>query len=287
MYLLVEYPVCDQLSCSNGACFNASQHCDGKVDCRDASDETNCTHGCSNTQFQCGNGECIPRAFVCDHDDDCGDRSDEHSCTYATCKGNFFTCPSGRCIHQTWICDGDDDCEDNADEFGCEKRHPASRPQCAESRGMGRTLWRAEGLEANTHNPDAMVALRPCSACVPQGKPWHRRTCPHPMQPRLTGSPKNDSLSRHRSTTTSGTRCDMASCGSRKSVLVLRSCSTGRPYEGSCRHCHWDPVPACSTHTPKSDSLTCPCSTPREPQRRRGGGGFPAQRRIRVPPHLQ
>ncbi|KAG2459292.1 LRP2 protein, partial [Polypterus senegalus] len=117
---VVKYPVCAQLTCANGACYNHSQRCDGLLNCRDASDEANCTNRCNSNQFQCANGECIPKTYLCDHDDDCGDQSDERNCTYPTCSGSYFTCPSGRCIHQSWLCDGDDDCEDNTDETGCE-----------------------------------------------------------------------------------------------------------------------------------------------------------------------
>uniref|UniRef100_A0A674F6C9 Low density lipoprotein receptor-related protein 2a n=1 Tax=Salmo trutta TaxID=8032 RepID=A0A674F6C9_SALTR len=117
--LAFNYPECTELRCANGACYNQTQRCDQVVDCRDGSDESNCTQHCSSGLFQCGNGECVPQRYVCDHDDDCGDRSDEQNCTYPACRGSYFTCPSGRCIHQVWLCDGEDDCEDNADEKGC------------------------------------------------------------------------------------------------------------------------------------------------------------------------
>ncbi|MBZ3890926.1 Low-density lipoprotein receptor-related protein 2 [Sciurus carolinensis] len=118
-----QYPVCEQLTCANGACYNTSQKCDLKVDCRDSSDEANCTETCLHNEFQCGSGECIPRAYVCDHDHDCEDNSDEHNCNYQTCGGHQFTCPDGQCIHQNWVCDGQDDCQDYGDEDGCDSNH--------------------------------------------------------------------------------------------------------------------------------------------------------------------
>lgn len=42
-FFLKDYPTCDQLTCANGACYNTSQRCDQKVDCRDSSDEANCS----------------------------------------------------------------------------------------------------------------------------------------------------------------------------------------------------------------------------------------------------
>uniref|UniRef100_A0A2K5CE98 EGF-like domain-containing protein n=1 Tax=Aotus nancymaae TaxID=37293 RepID=A0A2K5CE98_AOTNA len=115
-----QYPTCEQLTCDNGACYNNSQKCDSKVDCRDYSDELNCTEICFHNEFSCGSGECIPRTYVCDHDSDCQDGSDERACNYPTCRGYQFTCPNGRCIYQNWVCDGEDDCKDNGDEDGCE-----------------------------------------------------------------------------------------------------------------------------------------------------------------------
>lgn len=48
------YPTCDQLTCANGACYNTSQRCDQKVDCRDSSDEANCSMSCALAVWWCG-----------------------------------------------------------------------------------------------------------------------------------------------------------------------------------------------------------------------------------------
>lgn len=113
---LSEYPECAQLRCANGACYNRTQRCDHVLDCRDGSDEANCSkkpvdhwalsslslcswpnarvshfllvffvsslaQHCNTGQFQCRNELCVPQRYVCDHDDDCGDRSDELNCS--------------------------------------------------------------------------------------------------------------------------------------------------------------------------------------------------------------
>lgn len=118
---LSDYPECTQFRCANGACYNQTQRCDHIPDCRDGSDEANCSkkpvllqsdrlqvsfncpftlkivslcgflfwlflcpplaQHCNDGLFACRNGLCVPQRYVCDHDDDCGDRSDEINCS--------------------------------------------------------------------------------------------------------------------------------------------------------------------------------------------------------------
>uniref|UniRef100_A0A671UNK4 Low density lipoprotein receptor-related protein 2b n=1 Tax=Sparus aurata TaxID=8175 RepID=A0A671UNK4_SPAAU len=120
-FAFADYPQCSEKTCANGACYKNSQHCNGLQDCRDGSDEFNCTtQHCPIHQFECANGYCLPLSFVCDHWDDCGDGSDEQGCVYESCSGNQFTCSSGRCIPQRWVCDQFNDCGDFSDERGCD-----------------------------------------------------------------------------------------------------------------------------------------------------------------------
>lgn len=36
---------------------------------------------CTNKEFSCSNGYCVPQTWKCDGDNDCRDNSDEHNCT--------------------------------------------------------------------------------------------------------------------------------------------------------------------------------------------------------------
>lgn len=40
---------------------------------------------CTENQFECRNGHCIRQDYVCDFDDDCRDGSDEDNCTSKPC----------------------------------------------------------------------------------------------------------------------------------------------------------------------------------------------------------
>jgi hypothetical protein len=79
----------DDFFCNNGQCINPSYRCDGLPQCRDGSDELNCTYTVPCTQFECENKHCIPKSWVCDGVIDCSpdgqDYSDEHNCDKDKC----------------------------------------------------------------------------------------------------------------------------------------------------------------------------------------------------------
>lgn len=65
------------------------------------------------TSFQCNNHRCISKSNVCDQVDNCRDGSDELNCSSKqnrTCEDNYFRCANGYCIPKMWRCDGHNDC---------------------------------------------------------------------------------------------------------------------------------------------------------------------------------
>lgn len=71
-------------------------YCDGFDDCKDSSDEINCTECDSIKEFLCPSSlTCISNTKRCDGTVDCVGGFDEYDCTNSsilTCKDNEFKC---------------------------------------------------------------------------------------------------------------------------------------------------------------------------------------------------
>ncbi len=82
------------LRCPLGACLSDDQVRDGVPNCRDRSDEENCSLSlepdCLPDQLPCGSRTCIPLSHICDGVEDCPDGRDESS--MAGCPKDVFRC---------------------------------------------------------------------------------------------------------------------------------------------------------------------------------------------------
>ncbi|XP_065305444.1 uncharacterized protein [Dermacentor albipictus] len=100
-----------EIKCKSGECVPHSALCDRRLDCRDGSDERNCSckDYLKHEQLQ---------HKVCDGILDCWDLADEIHCPW--CSPEMFVCPGAKqCIPQHKVCDGHHDCPYGLDEVQC------------------------------------------------------------------------------------------------------------------------------------------------------------------------
>eukprot|EP00073_Rattus_norvegicus_P036485 XP_008762163.1 PREDICTED: low-density lipoprotein receptor-related protein 8 isoform X4 [Rattus norvegicus] len=93
------------------------------------------------TQFTCRSGECIHLGWRCDGDRDCKDKSDEADCSApGPCRENDFQCGDGTCILAIKRCNQERDCLDGSDEAGCLQVAPIFQGNRRRPRGLNECL---------------------------------------------------------------------------------------------------------------------------------------------------
>ncbi|OQV19298.1 putative Atrial natriuretic peptide-converting enzyme [Hypsibius exemplaris] len=100
----------NSFQCDGLRCLSTGSRCDGKADCLDRTDETDCP--CRDDQLPLPNSACLDARLFCNGIRDAADGSDEEWCT---CKDRL------RRTDPKKLCDAVVDCPDASDEMSCGK----------------------------------------------------------------------------------------------------------------------------------------------------------------------
>ncbi|XP_054857961.1 basement membrane-specific heparan sulfate proteoglycan core protein isoform X3 [Eublepharis macularius] len=139
---------------------------------------------CTAEEFACRSGECVAREFLCDRRPDCRDMSDELDCTYPVpleCGREEFTCDSGECVPLASHCNGHPDCGDASDEDGCDGEGVMTPPVDVTPPRPFTTRIPATTSPVTTRRPPATTTARVVTSkppLIPETRPCRKDEAP-------------------------------------------------------------------------------------------------------------
>lgn len=136
----------DEFKCDNGQCISIENRCNRIPDCEDGSDERHCSNKCSSGHSCRSVFHCYNETQHCDGKRDCLDYSDEMGCGF--CEENLIRCGSNttQCYNPlTQKCDKIFHCLNGEDEKDCDNSCPG-KIMCDSRRGCYPIKHRCNGV---------------------------------------------------------------------------------------------------------------------------------------------